>query len=259
VTQRLSATVREEWHIFLNGLRFFTRIRVPDRIPHSEAMLSLAPKYLPVIGLLVGGACALTFALSIMVLPQSISVLLAMTAGLLITGAFHEDGLSDTADGLGGGWDGERILAIMKDSRVGNYGVIAITMVLLIKFACLSEVDASWVPALLLTGQAFSRYCAVLIMSGMHYVRPAASSKSKPLTDKPTRGTLIVASVFGLIPLVWLPVPVMLLSLAAGLLITIWFGRKLQRWLGGYTGDCLGAVQQLSEVAFYLGAIAALG
>ena len=85
MTQSLSATVREEWHIFLNGLRFFTRIRVPDRIPHSEAMLSLAPKYLPVIGLLVGGACALTFALSIMVLPQSISVLLAMTAGLLIT------------------------------------------------------------------------------------------------------------------------------------------------------------------------------
>ena len=95
-------------------------------------------------------------------------------------------------------------------------------------------------------------------MSGMDYVRTDTSSRAKPLADKLTRNALIAASVFGLLPLMLLPSPAMLLGLAGGLLATIWLGRKLQRWLGGYTGDCLGAVQQLSEVAFYLGALAAL-
>lgn len=258
MNHNLVAMIRHEWHAFLNGLRFFTRLRVPDRIPHSELLLASATAYLPGIGLVVGAVSALAFGLAQFVLPQSVSVVLAMAASLLITGAFHEDGLSDTADGLGGGWDKARILAIMKDSRVGSYGVTALTMVLLLKFVCLSNANAAWVPVLLISGHAFSRYCAVLIMAGMAYVRPDASSKSKPLTDSVAGNRLIVATVFGLIPLFLLPFPAMLLGLVAGLVITIWLGRKFQTWLGGYTGDCLGAVQQLSEVAFYLGALTAL-
>lgn len=256
--QNLTANLRQEWLAFLSGVRFFTRIRVSDRVPHSDALLARAATYLPVIGLFVGMVSAVVFGLALTLLPQTVSILLAMAASLLVTGAFHEDGLSDTADGLGGGWDKDRILAIMKDSRVGSYGVVAITTVLLLKFACLSETPAAWVPALLISGHAFSRYCAVLVMSGMDYVRTDTSSKAKPLTEKLTGNALIAASVFGLLPLMLLPFPAMLLGLAGGLLATIWIGRKLQKWLGGYTGDCLGALQQLSEVAFYLGALAAL-
>lgn len=259
MNQHIVTTLRYEYHAFLNALRFFTRIRVSDRIPYSEALLNHAARYFPAIGLIVGATSAATFAIVHLVLPQSVSVLIAMTASIYLTGAFHEDGLSDMADGLGGGWDKRRILEIMKDSRVGNYGVITITMALLTKFTTLSEIETAWIPALLITGHAYSRYCSVLIMAGMNYVRDDDSSKSKPLATRLSGKGLIIASVFGLAPLLWLPLPTMVASFAAGLLITIWLGRKLQQWLGGYTGDCLGAVQQLSEVAFYLAVLATLG
>ena len=191
-------------------------------------------------------------------LPQSVSVLLAMAASIYVTGAFHEDGLTDMTDGLGGGWEKLRILEIMKDSRVGSYGVIAIAMVLALKLACLTEINAAWVPVLLVTGHAFSRYCSVLIMAGMHYVREDASSKAKPLATQLSRNALVIASLFGLVPLLWLPFNALIAGMVCALLITVWLGRKLQQWLGGYTGDCLGATQQLSEVAFYVGVLSAL-
>lgn len=254
----LLSKIQHEWHAFLNGLRFFTRIHVPDRIPHSTALLNHAGRYFPAIGLIVGLICAVTFGIAMTVFPQGVSVVLAMATGILVTGAFHEDGLTDMADGLGGGWEKSRILQIMKDSRVGSYGVIAIVLTLLIKFLCLSEMNAAWVPVLLITGHAFSRYCAVLIMAGMNYVRGEAQSKSKPLATKVSGNALVVASAFGLLPLLWLPLNALVVSVTAGLLMTVWVGRKLQKWLGGYTGDCLGAIQQLSELAFYLGGLAVL-
>lgn len=250
--------LKREFHALLGALRFFTRIPVPERIPHSEALLNDAARYFPAIGLIVGAASAAVFAIAHLVLPQSVSVLIAMSASIYLTGAFHEDGLSDMTDGLGGGWDKQRILDIMKDSRVGSYGVVAITMVLAIKFFCLAEVSSAWVPALLITGHAFSRFCAVLIMAGLHYVREDALSKSKPLAKQLTGTALVVAAFFGLLPLLWLPLDAMITGAVCALLITVWLGRKLQKWLGGYTGDCLGATQQLSEVAFYLGVLAAL-
>ena len=249
---------RHEAYAFLGALRFFTRIPVSDRIPHSESLLNHAARYFPAVGLIVGLFSAVAFEASLFVLPQSVSVLLAMATSAYLTGAFHEDGLSDMTDGLGGGWDKMRILDIMKDSRVGNYGVIFLVMVLAIKFACLAEIDAVWVPVLLITGHAYSRYCSVLIMAGMRYVREDTLSKAKPLATQLSGKALIVASCFGLVPLLWLPFNAMVTGIICSLIITIWLGRKLQKWLGGYTGDCLGAVQQLSEAAFYLGVLAAL-
>ena len=259
MTRRWRHLFHQEGVAFLNGLRFFTRIRIPDQVPHSAALLQRSTPYLPAIGLLVGSLSALTFCIAQFVLPQSVSVLLAMTTALYVTGGFHEDGLSDTADGLGGGWDKDQILTIMKDSRVGSYGVIAVVMVLLIKFASLDEIPTTWVPALLIAGHAFSRYCAILIMGSLDYVRDDASSKSRQLTTKLSGKAMIVASVFGLLPLLWLPFSAMVLGIVTGLLVTAWLGHQFRKWLGGYTGDCLGAVQQLSETVFYLAALTILG
>lgn len=181
-----------------------------------------------------------------------------MAASIYLTGAFHEDGLSDMADGLGGGWDRMRILDIMKDSRIGNYGAITITLALLAKFVLLNAFSADWIPLLLITAHAFSRYCSVLIMAGMTYVREDTLSKSKPLATQLSRNALLVASAFGILPLFLLPLDASIVGVIAGILATIWLGRKLQKWLGGYTGDCLGATQQLSELAFYLGALAVI-
>lgn len=247
-----------EMYAFLGAIRFFTRLPVPDRIPHSDDLLNHATRYFPAVGILVGLISAVTFNLSILILPQSLSVLLAMTASIYLTGAFHEDGLTDMTDGLGGGWERHRILDIMKDSRVGSYGVIAIVMVLFIKFACLDETNPTWVPALLIIGHAFSRYCSVLIMACMHYVRDDLLSKAKPLATKISKNSLIVASFFGLVPLLWLPFDALVLGIVVSLIVTAWLGLKLQKWLGGYTGDCLGATQQLSEVAFYIGVLSVL-
>lgn len=254
----LMTKARLEAYAFLGALRFFTRIPVSDRIPHSESLLNHAARYFPAVGLIVGLFSAVAFEASLFVLPQSVSVLLAMATSTYLTGAFHEDGLSDMTDGLGGGWDKMRILDIMKDSRVGNYGVIALVMVLAIKFVCLNEINPRWVPVLLVIGHAYSRYCSVLIMAGMRYVREDTLSKAKPLATQLSGKALIVASCFGLVPLLWLPFNTMVTGIICSLIITIWLGRKLQKWLGGYTGDCLGAVQQLSEAAFYLGVLAAL-
>lgn len=250
--------LKHELFAFLGALRFFTRIPISDKIPHSEALLNHAARYFPAVGLLVGLVSAIVFGASLMVLPKSISVLIAMAASIYLTGAFHEDGLTDMTDGLGGGWEKHRILEIMKDSRVGSYGVIAILMALALKFACLVETPTAWVPVLLITGHAFSRYCSVLIMAGMHYVREDALSKAKPLATQLSGNALVVATLFGLLPLLWLPFNAMVVGIVCALIATVWLGRKLQNWLGGYTGDCLGAVQQLSEVTFYLGVLTVL-
>lgn len=251
-------TVQRETIAFLAAVRFFTRIPIPDRIPHSTESLNHAARYFPAVGLLVGTLSALAFFLAALALPTSVAVLIAMASSIYLTGAFHEDGLSDMTDGLGGGWEKMRILEIMKDSRVGSYGVIAMVMALLSKFVLLDSFDPIWIPFLLMAAHAFSRYCAVLIMAGLSYVREDALSKSKPLATKLTKNALWIASAFGLLPLLLLPATAALMGVAAGLLATIWLGRKLQKWLGGYTGDCLGATQQLSELAFYLGALTVL-
>jgi adenosylcobinamide-GDP ribazoletransferase len=258
MTHKCILAIRHEWYALLGAIRFFTRIPVSDRIPHSEALLNHAARYFPAVGLLVGLVSALAFGLSLMALPKSVSILIAMAASIYLTGAFHEDGLTDMTDGLGGGWEKHRILEIMTDSRVGSYGVIAIALVLAMKFACLEAVPTAWIPVLLIIGHAFSRYCSVLIMAGMHYVREDALSKAKPLATQLSGRALTVATLFGLLPLLWLPFDAMVTGMVCALITTLWLGRKLQKWLGGYTGDCLGAVQQLSEVTFYMGVLTIL-
>ena len=249
---------RRELYAFLEAVRFFTRIPVSNRIPHSAEGLNDATRYFPAVGILVGLCSAAAYSIATLLFPQMVCVLIAMATSVYITGAFHEDGLSDMVDGLGGGWEKSRILEIMKDSRVGNYGVISITFALLAKFVVLSAVSAAWVPLLLIAGHSFSRYCAVLIMAGMNYVREDALSKAKPLATKLSRNSLVVASAFGIAPFPLLPISASFAGFGLALLSTIWLGRKLQKWLGGYTGDCLGATQQISELAFYLGALAIL-
>lgn len=250
--------ISREAFAFLGAVRFFTRIPVSDRVPHSAEALNHSARYFPAVGILVGIISALAFGLATLLFPDTVSIVIAMATSIYITGAFHEDGLSDMTDGLGGGWEKMRILEIMKDSRVGSYGVVAITMALLSKFVLLSAFSAGWIPLLLIAGHAFSRYCSVLIMAGMHYVREDALSKSKPLATQLSRNALIVASVFGVFPLLLLPLTASLFGSIAALIATVWLARKLQKWLGGYTGDCLGAAQQISELAFYLGVLSVI-
>ena len=161
-----------------------------------------------------------------------------------------------SADGLGGGWEKSRILAIMKDSRVGSYGVVALWLGLTGKFVLLAGLDPALVPPALLAGHACSRGCATLLLATMDYERDDDQAKVRPLTGRLAPGALLFALAFALLPLLWLPWQQAALGLLLALLATAWLAAKFRRWLGGYTGDCLGATQQLAEIAFYLGLLA---
>jgi adenosylcobinamide-GDP ribazoletransferase len=250
--------IRRELEYFFGAVRFFTRLPVPGWVGHSAEALNHSARYFPAVGLLVGGIGGLVYWLALHLWPQPVAVLLSMAATLYATGAFHEDGLSDTADGLGGGWEKQRILDIMKDSRVGSYGVVALALALLGKFVLLSSIEPALVPFTLLAGHAVSRFCAATLLATMDYVREDTLSKAKPLATRMSGGTMLVALCFAAVPLAALPLLQALAGGALAAVATLWLARKFQRWLGGYTGDCLGATQQLSEIAFYLGLAANL-
>lgn len=248
--------IRREIEAFFGAMRFFTRLPVPAWVGHSAEGLNRSARYFPAIGLLVGGLAALVYVLAAMVWPKSVAILLAMAASIYATGAFHEDGLSDATDGLGGGWDKLRILEIMKDSRVGSYGVVALVLALLGKFTLLLELPSAWLPWALVAGHALSRFASTTLLFALDYVREDALSKAKPLATRLSVGALLVAAGFAGLGLLGLPLLPVVQGLVLAALATFWLARLFRRWLGGYTGDCLGATQQVAELAFYLGLLA---
>ena len=248
--------IRRELEYFFGAVRFFTRLPVPDWVGHSAEALNRSARYFPAVGMLVGGIGALVYVAATHLWPQPVAVLLSMAATVYATGAFHEDGLADMVDGLGGGWEKQRILEIMKDSRVGSYGVVAVVLALLGKFALLNSLDAALVPVALLAGHAVSRLCSTALLATMDYVREDLLAKAKPLATRISGGETLVALLFVVVSLAWLPSEKALAGCVLAALATLWLAAKFRRWLGGYTGDCLGATQQVSEIAFYLGLLA---
>lgn len=248
--------IRRELEYFLGAVRFFTRLPVPAWVGHSDEALNCSARWFPAVGLLVGSIGALVYLAALQLWPQPVAVLLSMAATIYATGAFHEDGLSDATDGLGGGWDKLRILEIMKDSRVGSYGVVALWLGLSGKFVLLAALDPALVPLALIAGHALSRGCSTLLLATMDYVREDLLSKAKPLATRLSGASLLVAAAFSLAPLALLPGLPALFGLLLALAATGWLATKFRRWLGGYTGDCLGATQQVAEIAFYLGLLA---
>lgn len=243
--------LRAELAYFFGALRFFTRLPVPAWVGHSSEALNKASRYFPAVGLIVGALAALVFGVASLFFPKTLAVLAAMAATLYATGAFHEDGWSDMVDGFGGGWEKAQILTIMKDSRIGSFGAVALVIMLLSKFCALIELDLATIPAALLAGHTVSRFCSTTLMRGLDYVRD--EGKAKPLATRIGWGELAFAGGTALLALFFLrPVPALLGCVFAAA-ATLWLARLFQRRIGGYTGDCLGATQQLAEVAFYCG------
>ena len=243
--------LRREAEYFFGAIRFFTRLPVPAWVGHSPDALNHSARYFPLVGLLVGLIGALVFAATSFFLPKTLAVLLAMAATIYATGAFHEDGWADMVDGFGGGWTRERTLEIMKDSRIGSFGAIALVLMLLGKFVALIELDALLVAPALIAGHAFSRLCSTTLLHFLDYARE--EGKAKPLATRITLGELACATVFGRLALFLLPPAAMASGVALALGATAVLAMKIHRRLGGYTGDCLGATQQVAEVAFYAG------
>jgi len=243
--------LRAELEYFFGAIRFFTRLPVPAWVGHSSEVLNKASRYFPAVGLVVGAIAALVFGVASLFFPKTLAVLASMAATLYVTGAFHEDGWSDMVDGFGGGWEKAQILAIMKDSRIGSFGAVALVIMLLGKFCALIELDLATIPAALLAGHTVSRFCSTTLMRGLDYVRD--EGKAKPLATRIGWPELALAGGTALFALFFLaPIPALLGCVFAAL-ATLWLARLFRRRIGGYTGDCLGATQQLAEVAFYCG------
>ncbi|MDW3211017.1 MAG: adenosylcobinamide-GDP ribazoletransferase [Reichenbachiella sp.] len=248
--------MKKEWSIFLTAVMFYTRIPCPRWIDHSADMLNKATKYFPLIGWVVGGFAGVIFLSVSQVLPVSIAVLLSMIASILLTGAFHEDGFADVCDGFGGGWTKEKILTIMKDSAIGAYGALGMIMMLLFKFLLLWEIagetDALIAVVVIVAGHSISRANAVFMIFTDEYARDNEDSKAKPVAKQMKFGTFIVAIFIGLLPLAYFHNLYFLTAIPVLILVKLYLSSYFKKWIGGYTGDCLGAVQQISEVAFYL-------
>jgi adenosylcobinamide-GDP ribazoletransferase len=265
---------------FLLAIQFFTRIPVTGALAnwvgYSPAMLRSSAAYFPAVGLVVGGLVTALTAALLYGLPTAYAPLVAAAlgtaSGVWITGAFHEDGLADVADGLGGSYDRDRALAIMKDSRVGAFGAISVVLALLSKVALLTLIGAfshAWMCAALLAAHVVSRTWPLLLIRLLPHVGDEAASKSKPLANQIAWGSLATALAWcaaALAAVVMLApggaafgLPVWAPAVLASALAFIYLWRLFARRLQGFTGDCLGTVQQLCELAFYLGLALGLG
>lgn len=247
--------MKKQWQLILTAIMFYTRIPVPKNTDYSNDLLNQSTKYFPFIGWLVGGFGAFVFFACLYVFPLSISVLFSMISTILLTGAFHEDGFADSCDAFGGGWTKEKILEIMKDSRIGTYGTVGLILILLTKYLSLTNVNIEQIPFVLFAGHALSRYTATGMIFFSEYARDDATSKSKPVGKSLSAIDNMIAFIFGTTPLLLLSVNYSywyLLILITIVPIIYFLKRYFEKWIGGFTGDGLGATQQVSEIVFYL-------
>ncbi len=254
-----------ELRLFFVALQFLTRVPSPAWVGFEPEWLNQSARHFPAVGLLVGALAALVLVLGEVLFTPAVAVGLSMAATLLFTGAFHEDGWADTCDALGGGASvsRERALVIMKDSRIGTYGAAGLVLMLGLKAATLTALPlALAVPALLFAHTA-SRAAAVALIRCLPYAGDVEHAKAKPLAQRISAAGLGVALgwVFMLcLVLVWaaqrwhepaVPAAVVI-GLMAVVAVAAWCTRWFRQRLGGYTGDTLGATQQLTELAALL-------
>lgn len=273
------ALAQEELRAFALAVHFLTRLPAPAEEAYSPQRLAASVRHYPLVGALVGAFCAGIFWLADIALSGSVALLLAVAAGLALTGAMHEDGLADTFDGIGAGahqnagnsTDEEvgnrsdlqrsRMLEVMRDSRLGAFGATALVMALAIKVTTLASLPPLAVCVALIVGYGLSRLSCIVLMQTSTYVRKAGIATPMAgrfgflswLTVLTTAAVLLVGLFLLLGPLA--------ASLAlAGLIAGHTLMRlSFERQLGGYTGDTLGAVQQASEIGLYLGVAASTG
>lgn len=245
--------MRGELAIFGHAAQFLTRLPIPLGDSYSPERDAASVRYYPLVGVLIGSLCAAVYWAAGWVLPGLPSVMLAVVAGLLVTGALHEDGLADTFDGIGGARTRDQAIAIMKDSRLGTYGVLALIIVLGLKISALSQLDVRTVCIALVTAHGLSRLSSVLVIATSRYVGATPGSAAQGVSVPSLlvacgTGTAVIAGLVGSLPLA--VVLAALLGWAIGHACVVVLA---QRTLGGHTGDTLGAVQQAGETGVYLG------
>lgn len=255
----LVARAREEMIILAIATAFLTRLPMPRR-GWTLRRMAATPRWYPGVGLIIGVLVALFYWVATALYPPVLAALISTAAGLLITGCFHEDGFADACDGLGGGSSRGESLEIMRDSRLGTFGVAGLFLVLGAKVLALGALPPHAVPLILIAGHAASRASAVVVIATSRYIR--FEGAGRPIAQGLGRRGLGLALLVAALALLAVLCVAPILALLGGI-VGLFFGHALmrlvfERRLRGYTGDCLGAVQQTSEVGFYLGLLACL-
>jgi len=261
---------------YLLAVQFFTRIPITGRLAEwvgfSPAMLRASAGHFPGVGMLVGATAAGVYGALVLLLPPTtftpmVAAVLSTIATVLLTGGFHEDGLADVVDGLGGSYDKARALEIMKDSRVGAFGAMALSLALLCKVALVAllgsmETELLTLCSALFAAHVVSRTLPLLLIAWLPHVGDSAASKSKPLADQISLNSLLIAFVWCFLALALVlyaqAATDLIVACSLSIIAMLWMYRLFKRRLQGFTGDCLGATQQVCEIAFYLGLAIAL-
>jgi adenosylcobinamide-GDP ribazoletransferase len=244
--------ISDHWGAFLAAVTFYTRIPIPNQWHHrvTKDTLGRSAPWLPWLGTLIGGCSALIYALAAEPLGGPLAAILSVSCGILMTGAFHEDGLADMADGFGGGWTKADILRIMKDSTHGSYGVLALILAILGKIFALTQMDPVKAPWVILASHCAARSMAITFLATHEYVRE--EGKAQNATSRlPWKATFwgLIPGILGLLLVGWKE-----LLVTTGVLLGLrcYLSQLFTKKLGGYTGDCLGASEQLAEVAILI-------
>lgn len=257
------AFVVHQVRLFFIALQFFTRLPIPGWVGFEPAWLHHAARYFPLVGSVVATVTALVYLAAAYLWPAPVAVLLSTAAGIYLTGAFHEDGFADMCDGFGGGMTRARVMEIMKDSRIGTYGAVGAGLLLALKCVLLSMMNPGAAIAALLLAHPLSRLAASSLIWKLHYARD--EGKAKPMAQEMSGAEFAIAAACAAIPALYLGAlgylswPTLAACVLAAACTAAWLGAKFVRRIGGYTGDCLGAVQQVSEVAIYLCLLAGIG
>jgi adenosylcobinamide-GDP ribazoletransferase len=258
--------MRRQIVLFLVATQFLTRLPTPAWADFQANWLPQSTRYFPLVGVLVGGINVGVWWILGYWLPAAVTVGLMLAVSLLVTGALHEDGFADTCDGFGGGSTPDRVLAIMKDSRIGAYGAIGICVMLGLKWTVCVAIPAAVFPMLVIGAHMFSRWCACGVMWRLPYVRSGEDSKAASFADRRSGLDWIVSGALGAVAVAPFAMvsdampqvrvyPVLAAAVAAAAITTVAAARYFRRRIGGYTGDCLGAVQQVTELVFLLAAL----
>lgn len=248
-------TLQAVWFDFLDAVQFLTRVPMPAH-PYREDALARAVKFFPLVGLLVGGSAAGVYLLLDPHLPKLVTSALVLVFLVLLTGCFHEDALADVADGFGGGWSREQILTILHDSRIGSYGGAALVLSLVLRLLLLSSLQRVQVFPVMMAAHVLCRWTTLPLSYLLPPARETSSSgrtgQGARVANLTTKATLIGGTLFSLVSAVMLLRWHALAPILAAVFITALSGIYFKRRIGGVTGDCFGATNQIAEIAVYL-------
>jgi adenosylcobinamide-GDP ribazoletransferase len=233
----------------LVAFQFLTRLPI-SRISYQPDSLSRSAKFFPVVGLAIGVCASLLQSILAPHLNRALVALLVLTFFVLITGGLHEDGLADAADAFGGGWDRQQILTIMRDSRIGSFGALALVLSVLARLLLLSDLPVNRFMAFVVSAHVLCRWTTL----PLSYFLPSAresDGQGARIAQKISTASLFVGTLLTLAIVLYLARRESWIPILVTLAITVSSGIYYFRRIGGVTGDCFGATNQLTEIAVY--------